>query len=66
MKEKLTIDQKIQIARMTADIVQTAMECDKAPGGLLISGSDVKSEQALFQGFYRAIVETITDESEHI
>lgn len=66
MKEKLTIDQKIQIARMTSDIVQTAMANGKAPGGLLSDGSKVLNEQMLFQRFYDVIVETIIGESEHI
>lgn len=65
MKEKLTVDQKIQIARMTADIVQTAMETSKAPGGLLSDGSDVLNEEMLFQRFYDVIVETIIGESEN-
>lgn len=65
MNEKLTIDQKIQIARMTADIVQTAMENSKTPGGLLSNGADVLNEQMLFQRFYNVIVDTIIGESEH-
>lgn len=65
MKEKLTIDQKIQIARMTADIVQTAMANGKSPGTLLSDGTDVLNEQMLFQRFYSVIVETVIGESEH-
>lgn len=61
MKEKLTIDQKIQIARIAADITRTTMTPSKTLQEIAVRLRD-DSEIQLFRQFYDAVLNAVRDE----
>ncbi|EAB1947884.1 hypothetical protein K7D36_003645 [Salmonella enterica] len=64
MKEKLTIDQKIQIAQIASNIVTAGINNQMQPVGLAKDNPEIHSEQELFEHLYRVIVKTVSDEPE--
>ncbi|EDL3920453.1 TPA: hypothetical protein KMB34_001590 [Escherichia coli] len=61
MKEKLTIDQKIEIAKIASDFVIAGMNSNKQPACLAGSGQNVKSERELLIHIYQSLVAIVTD-----
>jgi|GEM_PF-3328909 hypothetical protein len=64
MKDKLTIDQKIQIAQIASNIVTAGINNQMQPVTLAKENSSIRSEQELFEHLYQVIAKTVTDESE--
>ncbi|BAG78114.1 TPA: hypothetical protein JXT23_004513 [Escherichia coli] len=61
MKEKLTIDQKIEIAKIASDFVIAGMNTNKQPACLAGSDQNVKSERELLKHIYQLLEAMITD-----
>lgn len=64
MKEKLTIDQKIQIARIAGDITRTTMSPSESLQETTLRLRD-DSEIKLFRKFYDAVLNAVRDEPEN-
>ncbi|ECJ2445526.1 hypothetical protein GFI10_26050 [Salmonella enterica subsp. diarizonae] len=65
MKEKLTIDQKIQIARIAGDITCATMQPSQSIQETSARIRD-DSEVQLFRQFYDAVLKTVMSEPENI